>query len=141
MVLACQLLRVPVGLPRIVFGHSSFVMPVVMMIVLARLRKLDPSLLEAAMDCGANRLRAFIHVLLPLIRGSIIGGALLGFTLSVDEVVVTLFLTGVEPTLPVWVWNQMRFGFTPVVNAIFTCIGVVTLIIVIFAQRLVGTRN
>lgn len=92
------------------------------------------------MDCGADRFRAFFHVLLPLIRGSIIGGALLGFTLSIDEVVITLFLTGVEPTLPVWVWNQMRFGFTPVVNAIFTVIGAVTLIAVILAQRLLGRQ-
>ncbi len=140
MVLACQLLRVPVGLPRIVIGHSSFVMPVIMMIVLARLRRLDPSLIEAAMDCGADRWRAFAHVLLPLIRGSIIGGALLGFTLSIDEVVITLFLTGVEPTLPVWVWNQMRFGFTPVINTVFTVIGAVTLIAVILAQRLLGSK-
>jgi spermidine/putrescine transport system permease protein len=136
MVLACQLIAVPVGMPRIVAGHASFVMPVIMMVVLSRLRRLDPSLVEAAMDCGADRLRAFFHVLLPLIRGSIIGGALLGFTLSVDEVVVTLFLTGVEPTLPVWVWNQMRFGFTPAVNAIFTMIGVSTLLVVVVAQTL-----
>jgi spermidine/putrescine transport system permease protein len=136
MVLACQLLRVPVGLPRIVMGHSSFVMPVIMSIVLNRLRRLDPSLIEAALDCGANRFQAFYYVLLPLIRGSIIGGALLGFTLSVDEVVVTLFLTGVEPTLPVWVWNQMRFGFTPSVNAIFTLIGGATLLLILVAQKL-----
>jgi spermidine/putrescine transport system permease protein len=136
MVLACQLIAVPVGMPRIVAGHASFVMPVIMMVVLSRLRRLDPSLVEAAMDCGADRLRAFFHVLFPLIRGSIIGGALLGFTLSVDEVVVTLFLTGVEPTLPVWVWNQMRFGFTPAVNAIFTMIGVGTLLVVVIAQKL-----
>lgn len=74
---------------------------------------------------------------LPLIRGAILGGSLLGFTLSVDEVVVTLFLTGAEPTLPVWVWNQKRFGLTPAVNAIFTLIGVATLVLVLVAQRLV----
>ena len=140
MVLACQMLGIPVGLPRVVAGHSSFVMPVVMMIVLARLRRLDPSLLEAAMDCGATKVRAFFHVLFPLIRGSVIGGALLGFTLSVDEVVITLFLTGAEPTLPVWVWNQMRFGFTPAVNAIFSIIGAVTLVVVVLAQRLVVSK-
>lgn len=136
MVLACQFLKIPTGLPRVVIGHSTFVMPVIMMIVLTRLRRLDPALMEAAQDCGASRLRAFIHVLLPLIGGSILGGALLGFTLSVDEVVITLFLTGAEPTLPVWVWNQMRFGFTPSVNAIFTLIGGTTLFAVIVAERL-----
>lgn len=138
LVLVAQILAIPAGVPRVVIGHATFVMPVVMMIVLARLRRLDPSLAEASMDLGAGRVRTLIFVLLPLIRGAIIGGALLGFTLSVDEVVVTLFLTGTEPTLPVWVWNQMRFGFTPSVNAIFTCIGIFTLLLILAAQYLVG---
>lgn len=136
LVLIAQLLSVPVGIPRVVIGHATFVMPVVMMIVLTRLRRLDPSLAEASMDLGAGRAKTLVFVLLPLIRGAIIGGALLGFTLSVDEVVVTLFLTGTEPTLPVWVWNQMRFGFTPSVNAIFTCIGIFTLLLILAAQYL-----
>ena len=138
LVLIAQLLAIPVGIPRIVVGHATFVMPVIMMIVLARLRRLDLSLVEASMDLGANRLKSFVFVLFPLIRGAVVGGALLGFTLSVDEVVVTLFLSGTEPTLPVWVWNQMRFGFTPTVNAIFTSIGVLTLVLILVAQRLVG---
>jgi spermidine/putrescine transport system permease protein len=66
-----------------------------------------------------------------MIRSAIIGGALLGFTLSVDEVIVTLFLTGTEPTLPVYVWNQMRFGFTPSINAVFTLIGSVSILLVL----------
>jgi spermidine/putrescine transport system permease protein len=114
-------------------------MPVIMLIVLARLQRLDPSLEQASMDLGANRWRTFAHVTLPLIRSALIGGALLGFTLSLDEVIVTLFLTGVEPTLPVYVWNQMRFGFTPTVNAIFTCIGVFSLMMILVATRLLRT--
>ena len=76
-------------------------------------------------------------MLLPLIRGALIGGALLGFTMPVDEVIVTLFLTGIEPTLPVWVWNLLRFGFTPAVSAILTLIGGVTLAVVLIAQQMV----
>ena len=72
-----------------------------------------------------------------MLRGAIVGGALLGFTLSVDEVVVSLFLTGAEPTLPVYVWNQTRFGFTPSVNAIFTCIGAASVLLVVCAQMLI----
>jgi len=71
-----------------------------------------------------------------MISSAVIGGALLGFTLSVDEVMVSLFLTGTEPTLPVYVWNQTRFGFTPSVNAIFTVIGVISLVLVIASQAL-----
>jgi len=140
MVLGMQLLSVPQGIPRIVIGQSSFVMPVILLIVLARLRRLDPAILEASLDSGAGPLRSFIYVLLPMIRNVIIGGALLGLTLSVDDVMVTLFLSGTEPTLPIWVWNQMRFGFTPSVNAIFTLVGAVSLILVGFFSRLVEQR-
>ncbi len=137
LVLTFQLLSVPIGIPRIVLGHATFVMPVVMMIVLSRLRRLDPALVEASTDLGATPLRTFWFVLLPLVRGAVIGGALLGFTLSVDEVVVSVFLTGTQPTLPVWVWNQMRFGFTPSVNAVFVCIGVTTVGLILLSRKLI----
>lgn len=74
--------------------------------------------MQASLDLGADFGRTFRHVLIPMIRTAVLGGALLGFTLSADEVIVTLFLTGIEPTLPIRIWNQMRFGFTPSVNAI-----------------------
>ena len=138
LVLTFQLLSIPPGIPRVVLGHCSFVMPVIMMIVVGRLKRLDPSLVEASTDLGASPLQTFWFVLLPLVRGAIVGGALLGFTLSVDEVVVSMFLTGTEPTLPVWVWNQMRFGFTPSVNAIFVCIGLSTVVLIIASRRLIG---
>lgn len=128
--------EIPPGLVRVTLGHATFVMPVIMMVVLTRLQRLDPSFAQASMDLGANRLRTFAHVIFPLIRSALVGGALLGFTLSVDEVIVTLFLTGVKPTLPIHIWNQMRFGFTPSVNAIFTCIGLASLILILSAARI-----
>jgi spermidine/putrescine transport system permease protein len=136
LIAAFRILDLPGGVFRITLGHVTFIMPVIMLIVLARLQRLDPSLEHASMDLGANRWRTFVHVTLPLIRGALIGGALLGFTLSIDEVIVTLFLVGVEPTLPIYVWNQMRFGFTPILNAIFTCIGLFSLLMVLVATRL-----
>ncbi len=135
LVLTFQLLSLPTGIPRIVLGHCTFVMPVIMLTVLSRLRRLDPALVEASSDLGARYSSTVWNVILPLVRGSVIGGALLGFTLSVDEVVVSLFLTGTQPTLPVWVWNQMRFGFTPSVNAIFVCIGVFSIVLTVAARR------
>lgn len=131
MALVAQYIGLPQGLGRVILGHLSFVMPVIMLIVLSRLRRLDPSFVEASLDLGATRLQTFRNVLLPMIRSAIIGGALLGFTLSVDEVIVTLFLTGTEPTLPVYVWNQMRFGFTPSINAVFTLIGSISILLVL----------
>ncbi len=131
MALVAQFVGLPQGISRVILGHLSFVMPVIMLIVLSRLRRLDPSFVEASLDLGATRLQTFRNVLLPMIRSAIIGGALLGFTLSVDEVIVTLFLTGTEPTLPVYVWNQMRFGFTPSINAVFTLIGSISILLVL----------
>lgn len=137
LVLTFRLLAIPQGIASVVLGHSTFVLPVVMMIVLNRLRRLDPALKEASTDLGATPLKTFWFVLLPLLRGAIVGGAMLGFTLSFDEVIVTAFLTGIQPTLPVWVWNQMRFGFTPSVNAIFVCIGLATITLVVVSRKLI----
>jgi spermidine/putrescine transport system permease protein len=145
LVIAFQIFAIGPGVHRVIVGHLTFVMPIVMLIVLSRLRLLDPSYVEASMDLGANRLRTFIHVVFPMISSALIGAALLGFTLSFDEIIVTFFLTGVQPTLPVYVWNQLRFGFTPSVNAIFTCIGVASFVIVVIATRIlrreVGARE
>jgi spermidine/putrescine transport system permease protein len=140
MVLGTELIGVPSGLPRTIVGQASFIMPVTMLLVLTRLRRLDPSLMEASRDLGAGRLRSFVHVIFPLIRGAIAGGALLGLTLSADDVMVTLFLSGPSQTLPIWVFNQMRFGFTPSVNAVFTLLGAIALASVILSQVLVRFR-
>ncbi len=74
------------------------------------------------MDCGAGHLRTFWHVTLPGVRVALVAACLLGFTLSMDEIAVTYFLAGTQPTLPVYVWGLLRFGFTPEVNAAFTLI-------------------
>ncbi|WP_322093877.1 ABC transporter permease subunit [Paraburkholderia bannensis] len=141
LVLAFGILGLPVGTPRFVLGHATFVMPVVMMTVVGRLRRLDPSLVEASWDLGATNFQTFTHVLIPLVKSAIIGGALLGFTLSFDEVVVSLFLSGSEPTLPIWVWNQMRFGFTPSVNAVFVCIGVFSIALTYTTRKFLGSKS
>jgi ABC-type spermidine/putrescine transport system permease subunit II len=141
MVLGTELFAIPSGIAKTLIGQASFVMPVTLMLVLARLRRLDPSLMEASLDLGATRLQSFLHVLLPMISGAMIGGALLGLTLSADEVMVTLFLTGSSPTLPIWVFNQMRFGFTPSVNAVFTLLAVVCLLAVLLSNWIAGRRK
>lgn len=141
MVLGTEAMHIPSGLYRTVVGQLSFVMPVVMMLVLARLRQLDPALLEASLDLGAGRLKSFLYVLLPLIQNAIIGGALLGLTLSVDDVMVTSFLTGAEQTLPIWVFTQMRFGFTPTVNALFTLVGAFCLGLVLISTLIESRRR
>jgi ABC-type spermidine/putrescine transport system permease subunit II len=110
------------GFWTIVIGHCSFITPLIMFILIQRLKTADPSLEQASMDCGAGYLRTFWHVTLPGVRVALIAGCLLGFTLSMDEIAVTFFLAGTQPTLPVYVWGLLRFGFTPEVNAAFTLI-------------------
>lgn len=140
MVLGTEIFSIPSGVARIVIGQMSFVMPVTMLLLLVRLRRLDPSLMEASLDLGANRWQSFVHILFPMIRGTIVAGAFLGLTLSADDVMVTLFLSGGAPTLPIWVFNQLRFGFTPSVNAIFSLLLFACLLVVGFATWRTSTK-
>ena len=141
MVMVASILGIPPGIGRLLLGHLVFVMPVILLVVLARLRRVDKSFALASRDLGASWWPTFWRIQLPMIKSAIIGGVLLGFTMSVDEVMVSLFLTGATPTLPVYVWNQTRFGFTPAVNAIFTCIGAISLILVISGQLLASSST
>ena len=134
MVLGTELFGIPSGITRIVVGQMSFVMPVTLLLLLVRLRRIDPNLMEASLDLGANRWQSFAYVLFPMIRGTIVAGAFLGLTLSADDVMVTLVLSGGSPTLPIWVFNQMRFGFTPSVNAVFSLLLVACLLAVAVAS-------
>lgn len=137
MVMMASVLRIPPGFGRLLFGHLTFVMPVILLVILNRLKRIDPNFALASRDLGAGWWQTMGRIQLPMTKGAIFGGALLGFTLSIDEVMVSLFLAGSTPTLPVYVWNQTRFGFTPSVNAIFTCIGVLSLLLLLLAQSLI----
>ncbi len=141
MVLGTEIFGIPSGITRIVIGQMSFVMPVTFLLLLVRLRRLDPSLMEASLDLGASRWQSFIHVLFPMIKGTILAGAFLGLTLSADDVMVTLFLSGGAPTLPIWVFNQMRFGFTPSVNAVFSLLLILCLVAVTIGNWKTASRR
>ncbi|MBS1860663.1 MAG: ABC transporter permease [Actinobacteria bacterium] len=136
--------KIEPGFFTIVAGHVSFITPLIMFIVLQRLKTADPTLEQASMDCGAGPLRTFWHVTLPGVRVALIAGCLLGFTLSMDEIASTFFLAGTQPTLPVYVWGLLRFGFTPEVNAAFTLIAGGSLTLIGIAGLLLfisGRRN
>lgn len=117
-------------------GHVVFVTPVVFFLVRSRLQRLDRDLEKASMDLGANRFRTLWHVTLPSIRLALIAAALLGLTLSFDEVIITFFLIGEELTLPMEIWTRIRFGFTPEINAIFTIVVVGSIITMLLATML-----
>ena len=125
------------GMWTIVLGQLTFTLPVVVLVVLTRLRRLDPSLVQASMDLGATRWRTFCHVVFPQIRSTVVAACLLTFTLSFDEVIVTFFLAGTQPTFPLYIWAQTRFGFTPEINAIVTIIGALSVVLIVIATSVI----
>jgi putative spermidine/putrescine transport system permease protein len=123
----------------IIVGHATFCMVVVYNNVLARLRRTQGSLIEAAMDLGANGFQVFRDVTLPLISTAVVAGAMLAFALSFDEVIVTTFTAGAQSTLPIWIFGQIRHGILlPEVNVVVSFVILVTIIPVVIAARLTG---
>jgi len=109
------------GLVSVILAHASFSISFVAMVVMARLASLDRRLEEAAMDLGANRMQVLTKVVLPNIWPGILAGALLAFTLSIDDFVITFFTSGVgSTTLPLKIYSMIKFGITPEINAIST---------------------
>lgn len=123
----------------IVTGHTTFCIVVVYNNVLARLRRTQGSLIEAAMDLGANGFQTFRDVTLPLIATAVVSGAMLAFALSFDEVIVTYFTAGAQNTLPLWIFGAIRLGQRlPEVNVVVSFVILVTIVPVIIAARLTG---
>jgi putative spermidine/putrescine transport system permease protein len=121
----------------IVVGHATFCIVLVYNNVIARLRRTPTSLTEASMDLGADGWQTFRFVTFPAISTALISGALLAFALSFDEVIVTTFTAGVQNTLPIWIFGNIRIGQQlPEVNVIVFLILLVTIIPVAIAQRL-----
>jgi spermidine/putrescine transport system permease protein len=124
------------GLVTIVLGHGTALISVATTEVFAGLQKLDRAQEEASLDLGANYLETFWHVTLPNLRLSIIGAALLIFTLSMDEIAVSFFLIGRDNTLPLEIWGRLRRGITPEINAISTIIFLFSLVAIVVWYRL-----
>lgn len=127
------------GLTTMVLAHVTFQISFVTLVVRARLAGLDPTLEEAARDLGANEWRTFWHVTLPLILPGILAGAMLAFTLSLDDFVVSFFTTGPgATTLPILIYSSVKRGITPDINALSTLLvlaSVLGTIVVTLLQR------
>jgi spermidine/putrescine transport system permease protein len=126
----------PLSKWTIIIAHGTFCITLVLNNVVARLGQLPRSLDEASADLGASPGKTFWRVTFPLVRPAILAGAILAFTLSFDEVVVTFFLTGREKTLPLLIWGRLRQGISPEINAAATIIICVSLAGVLIANRL-----
>jgi len=123
------------GFTTIIIGHITFCFPFVLVAVHARLHGMDPSLEEAAMDLGATPAVAFLRVIVPYLLPAIISGALMAFTLSMDELIVTYFISGPSSaTLPIKVFGMARVGLSPILNAISTLFIVASTLLVVTAS-------
>lgn len=127
----------PLGFTTVVIGHVTFCFPFVLVAVQARLRGIDPALEEAALDLGATPLRAFWLVIVPWLRPAILAGALMAFTLSWDELIVTFFTTSASSaTLPIRIFGLAKVGLNPMLNALSAVIVIATAAVVIFSAYL-----
>lgn len=125
------------GFLTIVVGHATFCIVVVFNNVVARLRRMSYSQIEASMDLGADALQTFRYVVLPNIATALLAGGMLAFALSFDEVIVTTFTAGKEETLPIWFLSELfRPRDRPVTNVVAIFVIAVTLLPILLSQRL-----
>jgi spermidine/putrescine transport system permease protein len=126
----------PLALGPIVIAHVAFIFPFVSVVVRARLQSFNREAEEAARDLGAGPWRALVDVVIPHLKPSLVAGALLAFTLSLDDFVITFFTASPDTvTFPVKVYSMVRFGVTPEVNAVSTLLLLITIVLTFVALR------
>jgi len=119
----------------IILGHVLICTPFAIAILRSAFQRLDPSMEEASLDLGHSRFATFMQITLPLIMPAVISSFLISFTISLDEFVIAFFLSGTEPTLPVYIWGQLRFPRKiPSIMALGTLLLLLSLCILVFAE-------
>jgi len=141
LLLVFKQLTIPLSLLTVILGHAVVWLPIIVLQVYARLRRLDPRLEAASLDLGATPWQTFWRVTLPNIRNSILGSSLLAATLSLNDVSVTFFLTGSESTLPMLVWSMLRRGVVPEINAIATISMMLSVVALVLAIRMLRAEE
>ena len=126
--------NIPRGMLTLILAHVTFCIPFVIFNVRARLYGYDNSVEEASLDLGANRIVTFFKVTLPILSPGILGGALLAFTLSIDDVIISYFVYGQTKTYPLKVMESVKSGVAPDVNALSTLILIGTILFVVLTQ-------
>ena len=126
--------NIPRGMLTLILSHVTFCVPFVIFNVRARLSGYDNSIEEASMDLGANRFVTFFNITLPVLAPGIFGGALLAFTLSIDDVIISYVVYGQTKTYPLKVMESVKSGVAPDVNALSTIILIGTILFVVLTQ-------
>lgn len=141
LLLFYNMLHMPLGFWTLLLAHITFCTPFVAVIIYSRIGTLNKHLFEAAKDLGANELIVFTRIIIPLMAPGIIAGWLLSFTLSLDDVIISYFVTG--PTfeiLPLTIYSMVRLGVKPEINALCAILLLLTLIIVVLSQRVLRKK-
>jgi putative spermidine/putrescine transport system permease protein len=134
--------EVPPGFWTIVIGHTTFCIVIVYNNVVARLRRMSPNVVEASADLGASGWQTFRHVMLPNLATALLAGGVLAFALSFDEIIVTTFTRGSDPTLPIWIFQQLfRPRNRPLTNVVALIAVTVTIVPVLLAQMLARSAD
>ncbi|MDQ3890167.1 MAG: ABC transporter permease [Actinomycetota bacterium] len=128
------------SLTTVIVGHVLITLPFVVLIVNARLMRLDRSIEEAARDLGATSWQAFWKVVFPLVRPAVIGSIMIAVAWSFDEFIITFFTIGGQITLPIMIWGMLRRGIDPSVNAIASVILATTVVATVIGAKLVSPR-
>jgi len=132
-------LNIPLGKTTVMIAHITFSISYVYVVVNARLSGMGKQLDEAAQDLGATPWQAFRHVTLPQIAPGIISGALIAFTLSLDDFMVSFFVAGPSSTtLPIYIYAQVKRGISPEINALCTILILVSITLILLAQYILN---
>lgn len=130
------------GMLTMVLAHITFCVPYVFIIVKGRIAGIAPEIEEAARDLGANPIRVFLDITLPLIFPAVLAGMLLAFAMSLDDVVISFFVTGPgAQTLPLKIFSSLKVGVTPEINALCTVMLGVVFLFVAVSQRMRVSRT
>jgi ABC-type spermidine/putrescine transport system permease subunit II len=129
------------SLVTVFIGHALVTLPIVYLVLSARLSGIDRAVIEAARDLGASASQAFMKVMLPALAPALIGAALLVAAWSFDEFIITLFTNGGDTTVPVLIYSRLRRGLDPSTNAIASIVVVITVVAAAIAGRLISSKD
>lgn len=137
-----SIFKIQLGFLTLLIAHITFCIPFVVVTVLSSLHGTSRKIFEAARDLGANDFTIFIKIIIPLILPALVAGWLLSFTLSIDDVIISFFVTGPSfQILPLYIFSQVHLGITPEINALCSLIFGFTVVMVLLSQLLLKRKQ
>lgn len=130
------------GYLSLLIAHITFCIPFCFLTIAARMQSFDPSILEAALDLGASQFQTYTRILFPILKPALLSAWMLAFTLSMDDVIVSFFVSGPSyEVLPLKIYSMVRFGVKPEVNALCSLLLLMTLVLLFLSHRLINSKE